>query len=59
MKYIENNTDNWKKNINQVTSYFVEEGPGRDSEIMKDCNVKCLDFFFFVFLMEVEKSQST
>jgi len=36
-----------KKNINQVTSYFVEEGPGRDSEIMKDCNVKCLDFFFF------------
>jgi len=44
-----------KKNINQITFYFVEEGPGRDSEnIKKGCNVKCFDFFFFsIFLMGV------
>jgi len=33
-------------NINQITFYFVEEGPGRASEdIKKECNVKCFDFF--------------
>jgi len=44
-----------KKNINQITFYFAEEGPGRGSEdIKKECNVNCLDFFFFsVFLMDV------
>jgi hypothetical protein len=36
------------KNINQITFYFVEEGPDRDSEdISKECNVNCCDFFFF------------
>jgi len=35
-----------KKNINQITFYFVEEGPGRGSEdIKKDSNVNCFDFF--------------
>jgi hypothetical protein len=29
-----------KKNINQITFYFAEEGPGRGSEdIKKECNV--------------------
>jgi len=44
-----------KKNINQITFYFVEEGPGRGSEdIKKECNVSCFDFFFSsVFLMYV------
>jgi len=43
------------KNIDQITFYFGEEGPGRGSEdIKKECNVKCFDFFFFsVFLMVV------
>jgi len=37
-----------KKNINQITFYFVEEGPGRGSEdIKKECNINCFDFFFF------------
>jgi hypothetical protein len=37
-----------KKNINQITFYFVEEGPGRGSEdIKKECNVNCFDFFLF------------
>jgi len=41
--------------MNQITFYFVEEGPGSGSEdIKKECNVNCFDFFFFsVFLMEV------
>jgi len=39
---------------NQSTFYFVEEGSGHGSEdIKKECNVNCLDFFFFVFLMDV------
>jgi len=44
-----------KKNINQITFYFVEEGPGCGLEdIKKECNVNCFDFFFFsVFLMDV------
>jgi len=44
-----------KKNINQITFNCVEEGPGRGSEDIKtECNVNCLDFFFFsVFLMDV------
>jgi len=37
-----------KKNIKQITFYFVEEGPGRGSEDIKnECNVNCFDFFFF------------
>jgi hypothetical protein len=37
-----------KKNINQITFYFVEEGPGRGSEeIKKERNVNCFDFFLF------------
>jgi len=42
-------------NINQITFYFAEEGPGCGSEdIKKECNVNCFDFFFFsVFLMDV------
>ena len=41
--------------MNQITFYFVEEGPGRGSEdIKKECNVICFEFFFFsVFLMDV------
>jgi len=44
-----------KKNINQITFYFAEEGPGGGSEdIKKECNVNCFDFFFFsVYLMDV------
>jgi len=44
-----------KKNINQITFYFVEEGPGRGSEeVKKECNISCFDFFLFsVFLMDV------
>ena len=44
-----------EKNINQITLYFVEEGPGRGSEdIKKEYNVNCFDFFFFsVFLMDI------
>jgi len=41
------------KKTNQIT--FVEEGPGRGSEdIKEECNINCDDFFFFsVFLMDV------
>jgi hypothetical protein len=41
--------------VNQKIFYFVEEGPGRGSEIIKgECNVSCFDFFFFsVFFMDV------
>jgi hypothetical protein len=44
-----------KKNINQITFYFVEEGPGHGLEdIKKECNENCFDFFFFsVFLMDI------
>jgi len=44
-----------EKNINQITFYFAEEGPGHGSEdTQKECNVNCFDFFFFsVFLMDV------
>jgi hypothetical protein len=39
-------------NINQITFYFAEEGPGRGSkDINKECNVSCLYFFFFYFLL--------
>jgi len=43
------------KKINQITFYFVEEGPGRGSvDIKKECNVNCFEFFFFsVFSMDV------
>jgi len=50
-----------KKNINQITFYFVEEGPGRGSEhIKRECNVNGFDVFFFSVLLWtswVEKSQ--
>jgi hypothetical protein len=37
-----------EKNINQITFYFAEEGPGCGSEDSKrECNVNCLDFFLF------------
>jgi len=44
-----------KKNLNQITFYFAEEGPGRGSEDIKtECNGNCFDFFFFsVLLMDV------
>ena len=38
------------KNVNKITFYFVEEGPGpgRGSEdFKKECKVNCFDFFFF------------
>jgi len=43
------------KNINQITFYFVEEGPGSGSEdIKRECNINCFDFFFFsVFLIDI------
>ena len=47
MNYTENYTDNWK--INQITSYFAEEGPGRGSEDnKKECNVNGFDFSSFL-----------
>jgi hypothetical protein len=44
-----------KKNTNQITFHFVDEGPDRGSEdIKKECDVNCSDFFHFsVFLMDV------
>jgi hypothetical protein len=44
-----------EKNINQITLYFDEAGPGHGSEdIKRECNVNCFDFSFFsVFLMDV------
>jgi len=49
------------KNINKITFYFVEEGPGRGSEdVKKECNVNCFDFFFFsVFLMVIRGGKIT
>jgi hypothetical protein len=43
------------KNINQITFYFVEEGPGRGSEdSKKECDGNCFDLLFYsVPLMEV------
>jgi hypothetical protein len=38
-----------KKDINQTTFYFVEEGPGRGSEDKKKCNVNS-DYFSLFFL---------
>jgi len=41
-----------EKKINQITFYFVEEGPGHASEdIKKKCNVNGFDFFFFSVLL--------
>jgi hypothetical protein len=50
-----------KKNINQITFYIVEEGPGRGSEdIKKECNVNCfVCFFFSVFLIDVMDGKIT
>jgi len=43
-----------KKNINHITFYFVEEGPGRGSEdIKEECKVSWFNFFFAVSLMDV------
>jgi len=49
-----------KKNINQITFYFAEEGPGCGSEDIKnEFKVNCFDFFFFsVFLMDVISAKS-
>ena len=50
--YIENYRE-LKKNINQITFHFVEEGSDRGSEdIKKECNVNCFDFFFFSCLFD-------
>ena len=48
-------TQTIEKNINKITFYFVEKGPGHGSEdINEECNVNCFDFFFFsVFFMDV------
>jgi len=41
-----------KKNINQITFYFVEEGPGCGSEDIKtECNINHFDFFSFLFFL--------
>jgi len=50
-----------EKNINRITLYFVEEGPGRGSEDnKKECNANCFDYFFFsVFLMDVMGAKIT
>jgi len=49
--------------INQITFYFVEEGPGHGSEhIKKECNITVLIFsslLSFWWMSWVEKSQST
>jgi len=44
-----------KENIDQITFYFVEEGPGRGSEdVKKERNVNCFDLLlFYFFLIEV------
>jgi hypothetical protein len=51
---MENQTAKWK-NLNQITSYFIEEGPGCVSEdIKKEYNINCFDSILFsVFLMDV------
>jgi hypothetical protein len=42
--------------INQITFYFVEEGPGHASEdIKKEHNVNCFDFFFCT---KIEKEET-
>jgi len=42
-----------EKNINQISFYFAEEGPGRGSEdIKKECNIKCFDFFSLFCLFD-------
>jgi len=50
-----------QKNINQITFYFAEEGPGRGSEdIKKECDVKCFDFSLFsVFFMDLMGGEIT
>jgi len=49
------------KNINKITFYFIEKGPGRGSEdIKRECNVNCFDFFFSSgFLIEVRGGKIT
>jgi len=44
-----------KKNTNQITFYFAEEGPGCGSQDIKtECNGTCFGFFFFsVFLIDI------
>jgi len=42
-----------EKNINQITFYFAEEGPGSGSEdVKKECNVNCFNFFFYFCLSD-------
>ena len=41
-----------EKNINQITFYFAEEGPGRGSEdIKKEYNVYSIDFLYFLAVL--------
>jgi len=49
------------KNINHITFYCVEEGPGCGSEdSKKECNVNRFCFFFFsVVLMDVTGGKIT
>jgi len=48
-----------KTKVNQITFYFVEEGPGRGSEdIEKQCDVICFDFFWFFYGRHGWKSYS-
>jgi len=38
-----------EKNINQITFYFAEEGPGCGSEdIQKEFNINCSDYSSFL-----------
>jgi hypothetical protein len=42
-----------KKNINQITFYFAEEGAGCSSEdIKKECNVNYFDLFLLFCLFD-------
>jgi hypothetical protein len=50
---MENYTDNWKTNIDQISFYFVEEDPDSGSEdIKKECDVNCFDFFLLFSLFD-------
>ena len=61
MNYVYRKLHIIEKNINQITIYFVEEGPGGGSEdIKKECNVNCFfsSFLSFWWTSRVEKLQS-
>jgi len=60
---MENYTENWKKNISQITFYFVEEGPGRSSEDIRKNVTSAVLIFSYFYLFDGrhgwKKSQST